>query len=245
MRVPRVHVDQLPAAGAELALGESAARHVRSVLRLKAGAPLVVFDGRGTACEAELLHATRAGVRVKVGRALEAAVEAPLEVVLALGVSRGERMDLAVQKAVELGTTGIVPLLTERAVVRLDEDRARRRHAHWQAIAVAACEQCGRNRLPDVAPPQTLDAWLTGLDRAGLRLMPDPGAATGLAGMDAPAAGVTLLIGPEGGLAEAERALAARHGFRPVRLGPRVLRTETAVIAALAAVMTLWGDLGR
>lgn len=243
MRVPRVHVDQLPAAGAELALGESAARHVRSVLRLKAGAPLVVFDGRGTACEAELLHATRAGVRVKVGRALEAAVEAPLEVVLALGVSRGERMDLAVQKAVELGTTGIVPLLTERAVVRLDEDRARRRHAHWQAIAVAACEQCGRNRLPTLHAPVALADYCAQPDDASLRLLLAPEATVALRDSVARIGRtVALAAGPESGFTAAEEANLAGAGFIPVRLGARVLRTETAALAALAALNALAGD---
>jgi 16S rRNA (uracil1498-N3)-methyltransferase len=243
MRIPRVHVDELPADGAELALTPGAARHVHAVLRLRPGAPIVLFDGRGEAREAVLLHAARAGVRVRVGARLPGDVEAPLAVTLALGISRGERMDLALQKATELGVHGIVPLLTERSVVRLDGERAARRQAHWRGVVLSACEQCGRNRMPQVAEVQALAHWLERTPAHGLALMPHPGAAQGLRALAPAGRPVTLLIGPEGGLGEAERALAVHHGFTAVRLGPRVLRTETAVIAALAAVMTLWGDL--
>jgi len=246
MRVPRLHVDEPVTAGAELRLPEGAARHLRAVLRLRPGAALVVFDGRGASYQAQLLAAARGEVRVRVGEPLAEDVEAPLAVTLALGISRGERMDLAIQKAVELGVAAIQPLLTERSVVRLDGARAARRRAHWQGVAVSACEQCGRNRVPPLAPIAPLGDWLAAPAGPGLRLMPDPRARTGLDAL--PGAGnapLTLLVGPEGGLAPAERGLAAERGFTAVRLGPRVLRTETAVIAALAAVMTLWGDLGR
>lgn len=239
-------MDSVPAEGAELELGESATRHVRSVLRLRPGAPVVVFDGCGTSREAELLAASRTGVRVRLGALLEGNVEAPLAVTLALGISRGERMDLAVQKATELGASAIVPLVTERSVVRLDGERAQRRRAHWHGVALSACEQCGRDRVPEIAPVQTLAHWLERRMPGDLALLPEPRAPHGLGAVQAPPrdGSVTLLVGPEGGISETECSLAARHGFTAVRLGPRVLRTETAVIAALAAVMTLWGDLG-
>ncbi len=248
VRVPRLHLDRPLHSGAELDLDEGAARHARSVLRLRPGAAVVVFDGRGNAFAAELLDADRHRARVHLGEALHDDPEPPLAVTLALGVSRGERMDLAVQKAVELGAARIAPVLTERTVVRLAGERAARRRVHWLGVATSACEQCGRNRVPEVLAPQPLAQWLeqaAGGPADALRLLPDPRADAGLAALrDAAPASVTLLIGPEGGLSEAEHALAARHGFRGVRLGPRILRTETAVIAALAAVMTLWGDLG-
>jgi len=249
VRIPRLHLDRPLAAGAELALDEGAARHAHAVLRLRPGAAVVVFDGRGHAFHAELLSTGRRGARVRLGDALHDDPESPLRVTLALGVSRGERMDLAVQKAVELGAACIAPLLTERTVVRLAGDRAERRQAHWAGIAASACEQCGRNRVPEVLAAQPLAQWLElagAGDAPGLRLLPDPRATVGLATLPPPRPlALTLLIGPEGGLSEAEHSLAGRHGFTGVRLGPRVLRTETAVIAALAAVMTLWGDLGR
>jgi 16S rRNA (uracil1498-N3)-methyltransferase len=245
MRIPRLHVEQPLGEGVEIRLPEAAARHARAVLRLKPGAEVVVFDGRGAAHEGRVLRASKDGTWVVVGEALGGSVEPDLTVTLALGVSRGERMDLAVQKAVELGVARIQPLATERSVVRLDEDRAARRRSHWEGVAAGACEQCGRNQVPLVAPVTSLQTWLeTGED--GLKLMPDPHAETGLGGIPGPTHGrVILLIGPEGGLSEPERALAIRHGFVGVRLGPRVLRTETAVIAALSAVMVLWGDLGH
>jgi 16S rRNA (uracil1498-N3)-methyltransferase len=245
MRTPRLYVEDLPGDGTELDLGQGAARHVHAVLRLRPGAALVLFDGRGASREACLLHATRASVRVRVGAQLGADVEAPIAVTLALGISRGERMDLALQKATELGVRTIVPLLSERSVVRLDGERATRREAHWRGVVLSACEQCGRNRMPEVMPVQPLARWLEDAPRDGLALMPHPGAALGLRAVAAAGDRVTLLIGPEGGLADAERALAAQRGFTAVRLGPRILRTETAVIAALAAVMTLWGDLAN
>lgn len=246
MRIPRLHVDQPLRAGDEICLPERVARHARSVLRLKPGANMVVFDGRGAAHEGRLLRASKDGVWVSVGEALDGGVESDLTVTLALGVSRGERMDLAVQKAVELGVARIQPLITERSVVRLDDERAARRLEHWQGIAAGACEQCGRNLVPAVATVTRLESWLGAGGGDGLKLMPDPRAETGLRGVAQPGdRPVIVLVGPEGGLSEAERALAGRHGFTGVRLGPRVLRTETAVIAALSAVMVLWGDLGR
>lgn len=154
-------------------------------------------------------------------------------------------MDLVVQKATELGVSSIVPVLSARSVVRLAGERAARRRAHWQAVAVNACEQCGRATLPEILPPSGLDAALASVADDATRLVADPDAGVGLAALTRPAAGLTLLIGPEGGLDDGELARAATTGFRSFRLGPRVLRTETAAIAALALIQGLWGDLGR
>jgi 16S rRNA (uracil1498-N3)-methyltransferase len=151
-------------------------------------------------------------------------------------------MDYAVQKAVELGVARIAPLITERCVVRLDPERWAQRAAHWRKVLVSACEQCGRNRPPQLDEPVKLGAWLGA--QSGLRLFCDPRASTGLRELAPPAGGVCLLAGPEGGFSPEERELARAAGFTPVRLGPRVLRAEAAALAALAALQTLWGDLG-
>jgi 16S rRNA (uracil1498-N3)-methyltransferase len=190
------------------------------VLRLKKGADLTVFNGDGRNRE----------------------VESPLTTHIGLGISRGERMDLAIQKAVELGVSRITPLFTEHCVVRLDDTRRGNRRQHWQKVARSACEQCGRNRVPEIEEPIELKDWVAG--REGLRLFFDPQAAVGLKDLPRPEGLVSLLSGPEGGFAEKERVLAREAGFIPVRLGPRILRTETAVLAALAAIQTIWGDLG-
>jgi len=186
-------------------LGEVAARHVQSVLRLKPGAALVVFDGHGNARQARLVRTTRHRISVLLGATVAGDLESPLQVTLALGVSRGERMDLAVQKSVELGVTRIVPLLTEHTVVKLHGDRAERRLAHWRGVIISACEQCGRNRLPAIAPVQRLGDWLDKLRDDDQRLMPDPRALQGLRQVDRThERPVTLLIGPEGGISETE-----------------------------------------
>lgn len=206
----------------------------------------MVFDGVGNAREAQLVRASRHQVNVLLGDDVSAAsTEADLKITVALGVSRGERMDLAIQKSVELGVTRIIPLLTEHTVVKLHGDRADKRHAHWRGVIIGACEQCGRNVLPELAPVQRFSDWLNSPPDEELRLMLDPRASQGLTQIDRTAQlPVTLLIGPEGGISANERTLAQQHGFSAVRLGPRVLRTETAVIAAMSAIMTLWGDLG-
>jgi 16S rRNA (uracil1498-N3)-methyltransferase len=161
---------------------------------------------------------------------------------LGLGITRGERMDYAIQKAVELGVARIAPLISERCVVRLDPERWAQRAAHWHKVVISACEQCGRNRPPQLAEPVKLGAWLGAQE--GLRLFCDPRAATGLRELAPPEGPVCLLAGPEGGFSSEERDLAREAGFTPVRLGPRVLRAETAAVAALGALQTLWGDLG-
>jgi 16S rRNA (uracil1498-N3)-methyltransferase len=165
-----------------------------------------------------------------------------LAVILAQGISSGERMDYTVQKSVELGVHAIQPLSVERSVVKLSAERAAKRVAHWQAVAVAACEQCGRNRVPLVMPVRSLTSWLADVAADALRLTLSPDAASTLHELERPAGPIVLLVGPEGGLSPRELEDAQASGFRPLRLGPRVLRTETAALAALAAMQAVWGD---
>jgi 16S rRNA (uracil1498-N3)-methyltransferase len=242
MRLTRVFSNRSLAAGHEITLGAPAAAHVGRVLRLGAGAQLTVFDGTGGEYPATIIESRGAVLRVRLGehRAIER--ESPLKVTLAQGLARGERMDWVLQKATELGVAVLAPLVTERSVVKLDARQAGKRLQHWRGVAIAACEQCGRNRLPEIRAAAPFSDWLA-TARDGTRLLLDASATAGLKSI-ATMPAVTLLIGPEGGLSPAERALAVDAGFKPVRMGPRVLRTETAAIAALSALQALLGDAG-
>jgi len=243
VRLTRVYVDAPLAAGERVILEGNAASHVSRVLRLRVGEALTLFNGAGGEYAASIDAARSGRLTVAVGEPRAVERESPLTLTLAQGVSRGERMDLVVQKATELGVSGIVPLFTERSVVRLGAQQAERKLNHWRAIAIAACEQSGRNRLPKVAPPLSLaDLLRSGADREGGRLLLSPGATSRLDALPHPATSVTVLIGPEGGLTDAEQEAAVAAGFLPVRLGPRVLRTETAAIAALALLQREFGD---
>lgn len=232
---PRLHCDGPLAAGMALALPAGAARHVQ-VLRLQPGDELVLFDGRGGEWAATIARMGRTDVDVVVGAHRAVEREAARDVHLAVGVPANDRMDWLVEKAAELGAASIQPLLTERTVVRLAPDRAARRQEHWQAIAIAACEQCGGNRVPQVHAPVPLAQWRppAGLLRGVLSL---DASATPLLGLTPGRADAVLLLsGPEGGLTEREEAQARAAGFAAVTLGPRVLRAETAPLAALAAL---------
>ena len=243
---PRFHVPSRLAPGATLDLPERAARHVQ-VLRLGEGDPVTLFDGSGGEYAAVLGAVRKDRVVARLGEFRDVERESPLSVTLALGVSAGDRMDIAIQKATELGASAIVPLTTERSVVRLSGERAEKRMGHWEGVAIAACEQCGRNRVPAISAPIGFADWLgatLGQD-LGARVMLAPDGEQGLRGLLAgmgPATRLTLLVGAEGGLSPQEVALAARAGFTSVRFGPRVMRTETAPLAVLAALQALAGD---
>lgn len=242
-RTIRVYVpDEIPAHGIFEAPAE-AAHHLLHVLRLGEGDVCIVFDGRGLEYPATIERVSKSAVTLRVSEPREVDRESPLAVTLAQGISSGERMDYTVQKAVELGVAAIQPLATERSVVRLSGERAAKRVAHWQGIAVAACEQSGRNRVPEVAPVASVTGWLVRVPPDALRLTLSPDAASTLHDMERPEHSVVLFIGPEGGLSPREQEDARAAGFRGVRLGPRVLRTETAALACLAAMQALWGDL--
>ena len=248
MREPRFLVDAdlggRYAGDRRVVLGSGAARHAAAVLRMRAGASLRVFDGQGVEFRAKLVAARRDEVHVELVEPVAALTDSPLAITLALGVSRGERMDLAVQKSVELGVARIVPLWTARSVVRLEPRKAEDRLVRWRRIAERACEQCGRSTVPVVEAPQTLESWLGGRPRSGAAIRLAGESARVFASLAVPAPPLMLLIGPEGGLDPGEAERADERGFVAARLGPRIMRAETAAIAAVTAAQLLWGDLG-
>lgn len=250
MRVPRLYLPQALSAGQTLTLPTDRGHYLTRVLRLQPGNKLILFNGDGGQYQATLANSGARDCRVEVGAFSDKGCESPLPVTLIQGISRGERMELTLRKATELGVCRIQPVTSRRCQVKLDGTRLEKRVQHWQAILASACEQSGRNRLPELLPPTDLARSLAEMatqpaDRSGtLALTLDPQAQSSLTDFTGPVPAVSLLIGPEGGLSPEEIEQAARSGFRGVRLGPRVLRTETAPLAALAAIQVLWGDMG-
>lgn len=242
MPISRFYCPHRLGPGQTLDLPTDAAHHAAKVLRMEAGHELTLFNGEGGEYTATITHISKNGVTVKTSGFHEREIESPLVITLAQAISSGDKMDYTLQKAVELGVNHIQPLASERCVVKLAGERAEKRVRHWQQVVISACEQCGRNRVPEVAPVQPLLHWLANLSPETQHLMLAPGAQHSLGELPAPTTPVTLLIGPEGGLSPNEIRAAESRGFIPVRLGPRVLRTETAALTALAAMQTLWGD---
>jgi 16S rRNA (uracil1498-N3)-methyltransferase len=237
---PRLYCEETLSPGATVELPERAARHV-AALRLRTGDSVTLFGGDGYESAAVISGQSKRGVYASVRGRRPVDRESPLAVHLAQGVCAGDRMDLVLQKATELGVAAIQPVVTVRSVVRLSSDRRERREAHWQNVVIAACEQCGRNRVPPVAPSLAFGEYFAALPAAGTRILLAPDGAETLRSL-AVVPPVALLIGPEGGLAPEERRIAAAAGYITVRFGPRVLRTETAPLAALAALQALFGD---
>ena len=243
MRLNRIFCDGPLTGGTEIDLPAAGGHHVARVLRMREGAPLSLFDGSGQEYRAEITRVSGDRVTVKLGNAAPGTPESPLKITLVQGVSRGERMDWTLQKATELGVAAVAPVLTARSVVRLDEKQTIKKQAHWRAIVVGACEQSGRAKIPNVAVPVTLREYFATVRKEGLRLVLSPTAPASLAGLTSMPGKAELLIGPEGGLDDDELHAAEQAGFMPVRLGPRVLRTETAAVVALSVLQGLWGDL--
>ncbi len=243
MRLTRVYVDVPVAAGKPLVIEGSAANHITRVLRLRSGDELTVFDGTGGEFGARIEEFRKEAVVVSVEAHRELDRESPLPLTLAQGISRGERMDWIIQKATELGASRIIPVFTKRSVVRLDEKQAERKLQHWRAIAVAACEQCGRNRVPELDLPMDFFDVIAPDTSGSTRLLLSPSGDLRIDDLKDVGTGITVLIGPEGGLEDVEQESAIRAGFKAVRLGPRVLRTETAAIAALTIIQRYFGDL--
>jgi 16S rRNA (uracil1498-N3)-methyltransferase len=254
---PRLFVDLPLSRGLAFSLPGGPARHVQ-VLRLQPGAPLILFDGRGGEWRANVTHMGRSDVKVQLDAHDAVDRELPLPVTLALGMPANERMDTLVEKATELGVAAIQPLVCQRSVLRLSGERAQKKVVHWQAVAVAACEQCGRTRVPRIEPVRAFDDWLARLGPVGTENAESAGAASRVvlsfagapvgsvpAGATNPAAGVLCLSGPEGGLADDEEAAALAAGFLAVSLGARVLRADTAPLALLShlGLVTLLGPL--
>jgi 16S rRNA (uracil1498-N3)-methyltransferase len=244
MRLNRIFVANALRTGTRVTLSNQASEHVARVLRFGVGDTLTVFDGAGGEYDATISAISKSGVQALVGAHRAQERESSARIVLLQALLRSEKMDWVVQKATELGVAEIVPVAAERCVVRLEQEQANKRREHWAAVAASACEQCGRNRVPQIAAPMAVHAAVTACAGQTRKLLFDTGANDTLAShLDSANNSIALLIGPEGGWTETELLLAARAGFAGVRFGPRVLRTETAAIAALAVLQHRFGDL--
>lgn len=244
MSLSRLFVSSELETGQQLQLDKEQAHYVGRVLRLHIGDSMTFFNGEGGEFDATLESIGKNVAVALIGARRDTTAESPLKVHLVQGISRGERMDLVIQKATELGVKRISPILTEYGVIKLDARRAAKRRDHWQGVAQSACEQSGRTRPPLIDELMALNAWFGAHTKeADTDLILRPGAATALTSLSAPTTKVCLLIGPEGGFSDTEYEDAALAGFNEVSLGPRILRTETAAFAALAIVQALWGDL--
>ncbi|WP_111494722.1 16S rRNA (uracil(1498)-N(3))-methyltransferase [Marinobacter bohaiensis] len=241
MRIPRIYTPAALTAGADIELDDHAANHVGRVLRMQPEQSIELFNGDGRDYPAILTDVGKRHVRARLGEPVTNASESPLQVHLGQVLSRGDRMDFAIQKSVEMGVARITPLVSERCEVKLKGDREDKRLRHWQQVAISAAEQCGRARVPTIEPVANLDDWFRQTVEDDLRLVLHHRTEKSLAGLDTPQR-MALLVGPEGGLSAEEIARAEDAGFLPAALGPRVLRTETAPVAALAICHWLWGD---
>ena len=242
MRLPRFYCPPPLASGGRVNLPPDAAHHAIRVLRMKEGDALALFDGAGNEFMAKVLRADKQSLTAVIEAPHANDRESPLQIVLAQGISSGDRMDYTLQKAVELGVREILPIAMERSVVKLSGERAVKRNAHWQSVVVSACEQCGRSVVPEVHAVSGFADWLATESEPACRIVLAPEAEQRLADLPRPQGRIVLLAGPEGGLTESELASAQLRGFTPVRLGPRILRTETAALAAIAAMQAHWGD---
>lgn len=243
MRIPRIYSPQSLSENSTIQLEGQAASHLARVLRMGEGDQLILFNGEGGEYLAEIVGGSKSRLELQVLEYRENDLESPLAITLLQGVSKGERMDLVMQKSVELGVSRIVPVMMERSVVNLKGDRKEKRREHWQKVVVSACEQSGRNRVPEVLPVCTLDQWLA-KETPELGVILNPLAETGLKGLAKPSSmSITVLIGPEGGLSEREVTQAEQARFCSVQLGPRILRTETAALTIVGLLQAQWGDL--
>ena len=242
MREIRVFTDQPLAVGTDIALEDSSARHLAAVLRMQPGDAVTLFNGLGGEYTATLSACSPKRVNAQVGDFLDIERESPLRIHLGIGLSRGDRMDWVIQKATEAGVTDITPLYTERTEVKLKGDRSDKKQRHWQQICISACEQCYRNRLPVLHEPITMEQWLSQV-KADRKLVLHHRSEQTLSQLrNDQVASAALLIGPEGGLSDREIAAALNTNFEPLRLGPRVLRTETMPVVAISILQSLWGD---
>lgn len=241
MRIPRIYYPNPIPLEEEFTLTDEAGHHIATVLRLKPNHPIVLFNGDGNEYSAQIISVQRRKVIVEADACLSIAKESPLHLHLGQGVSKGDRMDIVLQKSVELGVSEITPVITERCAVKLDESRWEKKLSQWQKIVIGACEQSGRNTLPVLNTPVTLNQWLSS-STVSSRLVLAPGAEQSLVRQPYNTHGYRLLIGPEGGLSEAEIHLANENGYQSVSLGPRILRTETAALSSLSILQAQHGD---
>ena len=243
MRIPRIYHPDLLRTNAEIALSEDAANHVGRVLRMNAGQTLQLFDGSNQVFDAEITQVNKKNVLVHVSAGQLEDRESPLNLHLGQVISRGEKMEFTIQKSIELGVNVITPLFSERCGVKLDGERMAKKLQQWQKIAIAACEQCGRNRIPEIRAAMQLEAWCAEQD-GSLKLNLHPRANQSINTLPLPVDHVRLLIGPEGGLSAEEITMTTGYGFTDILLGPRVLRTETTALTAITALQVRFGDLG-
>lgn len=243
MRIPRIYHPSIITQLGTLALSDDAANHIGRVLRMQAGQEVRLFDGSDAEFPAIIQEVGKKQLLVEVTERLEHSLESPLNLHLGQVISRGDKMEFTIQKSVELGVNTITPLLSERCGVKLDEKRFEKKLQQWQKIAIAACEQCGRNRVPVIRPIMELEAWCAEPSDA-LKLNLHPRAQYSINTLPAPVNKVRLLIGPEGGLSAQEIAMTEQYQFAETLLGPRVLRTETAALTAITALQVRFGDLG-
>ena len=243
MRKPRIYHPAPLSVGQNVALSDDAANHVGRVLRMTAGQPVQLFDGSNQVFDAEITRADKKNVIVNVQSREADNRESPLHIHLGQVMSRGEKMEFTIQKSIELGVSLITPLFSERCGVKLDAERLNKKIQQWQKIAIAACEQCGRNQIPEIRPAMDLEAWCAEPDE-GLKLNLHPRASASINTLPLPVERVRLLIGPEGGLSADEIAMTAQYQFTDILLGPRVLRTETTALTAITALQVRFGDLG-
>ncbi len=244
MRLIRAYLDAPLAVGSRIALPDDVTAHLVRVLRLEAGDSCTLFNGDGRDCDGRIVSVSKREVLVDIVNARVVDNESRLHITLLQGIARGEKMDLIVQKATELGVHAIVPVISERSEVKLDAQRAQKRHAHWVSVAIAACEQSGRTRIPQLAAPQLLHAAVTETASDALKLTLDPDGQHAVANLDFDSThGLVIAIGPEGGWSPRDRQMLQAAGFIGLRLGPRILRTETAGLAAIAALQSRFGDL--
>lgn len=242
MRIPRVFTRQDLASGTIVTLSGQAARHVTQVLRLRAGAQLRLFNGDGNEYAATYIQAGRAEITLEIGMPVDTLPMPRLHIRLAQGIARNDRMDLILQKSVELGISEIQPLWMQRSQAHVRGERLEKRIHHWHGVIASACEQCGRASLPELIPPLPFQDWIDSDNGNSMRLMLQPESTQVLGELGKPAGSITLLVGPEGGMNVDEHALASASGYTGLRLGERILRTETAALAALSGIQILWGD---
>jgi 16S rRNA (uracil1498-N3)-methyltransferase len=242
MRLIRIYYPFVLSTDNYVTLTDDATNHVANVLRARTGQAVVLFNGDGNEYSAQLFEVAKRRVVVRVDSKISISIESPLSIHLGQGISRGDKMEWVIQKSVELGVTDITPLITERCGVKLSEERWSKKHEQWQKLAIAACEQCGRNVLPILHAPSLFNDWIN-LSTNQVRLTLHPRAEKAFRHVAMPSAGARLLIGPEGGFSDQEIYQTEQNGFQTIQLGPRVLRTETAAITAIAALQAIHGDL--
>ncbi|CAG0974153.1 Ribosomal RNA small subunit methyltransferase E [Methylophilaceae bacterium] len=242
MSIPRFYSPEKLSPGSSIRLTDNAAIHASRALRMQVGDDAILFNGDGNDYLCALTFMNKSEVSAKVKAVIANERESPLDITLIQAISSGDRMDFTIQKAVEMGVTAIQPIASQRSVVKLSGERAEKRREHWQNVVISACEQSGRAVIPQVAPASSLANWLGKSEASALRIILSPAASQSLHQLEKPGGGIQLLIGAEGGLTDGEIDLATAHQFVLVRLGSRILRTETAALSAISALQTLWGD---